>query len=44
MNSIEIPQEDWEFLFLRCAELGVSPEEYIELLINSYLERNQENE
>ena len=27
-----------------CAELGVSPEEYIELLINSYLERNQENE
>lgn len=44
MNSIEIPQEYWEFLFLRCAELGVSPEEYIELLINSYLERTPNNE
>lgn len=44
MNSIEIPQEYWEFLFLSCSELGLSPKEYMELLINSYLERNQENE
>ena len=44
MNSIEIPQEYWEFLFLRCSELGLSPEEYMELLINGYLERNQEHE
>ena len=44
MHSIEIPQEYWEFLFLRCAELGVSPEEYMELLISGYLERNQDNE
>ena len=44
MHSIEIPQEYWEFLFLRCAELGVSPEEYIELLISGYLERTPYNE
>jgi len=44
MPSIEIPQEYWAFLFLRCAELGVSPEEYMERLINSYLERIPNNE
>ncbi len=44
MHNIEIPQEYWEFLFLRCAELGISPEEYLELLIINYLERTTENE
>ena len=44
MLSIEIPQEYWEFLFLRCAELGVSPEEYMERLISSYMERMDEHE
>ena len=44
MPSIEIPQEYWEFLFQRCAELGVSPEEYMERLINNYLERTPNNE
>lgn len=44
MHSIEIPQEYWAALFLRCAELGISPEEYMELLIINHLERNQENE
>ncbi len=44
MHSIEIPQEYWEFLFLRCAELGISLEEYMELLISGYLERTTENE
>lgn len=44
MPQIEIPQEYWAFLFLRCTELGVSPEEYMELLISSYLERTDEHE
>ena len=44
MHSIEIPQEYWATLFLRCAELGVSPEEYMELLISGYLERTTDNE
>ena len=44
MHSIEIPQEYWAALFLRCAELGMSPEEYMELLISSYLERTTDNE
>ncbi len=44
MHSIEIPREYWAALFLRCAELGISPEEYMELLIINYLERTTENE
>lgn len=44
MLQIEIPQEYWEFLFLKCAETRMTPEEYMELLINGYLERNQEHE
>lgn len=44
MHSIEIPQEYWEFLFLRCAELGVSPEEYMEQLISNYMERTDGHE
>ena len=44
MHSIEIPQEYWAALFLRCAELGVSPEEYMERLIINYLERTTDNE
>ena len=44
MHSIEIPQEYWAALFLRCAELGLSPEEYMELLISGYLERTTNNE
>ena len=44
MYSIEIPQEYWEFLFLQCAERGMSLEEYMELLISSYLERTDEHE
>ena len=44
MHSIEIAQEYWELLFLRCAELGVSPEEYMEQLISSYMERMDEHE
>ena len=38
MHSIEIPQEYWEALFLRCAELGLSPEEYMELLISGRID------
>jgi hypothetical protein len=44
MHSIEIPQEYWAALFLRCAELGISPGEYMELLISGYLERTTDNE
>ena len=44
MHSIEIPQEYWEFLFLQCVERGVCLEEYMELLISSYLERTPNNE
>lgn len=44
MHSIEIPQEYWAALFLRCAELGISPEEYMELLIINYLERTTDHE
>jgi len=44
MLQIEIPQEYWEFLFLKCAETRMIPEEYMELLISGYLERNQEHE
>ena len=34
MHRIEIPREYWAVLFMRCAELGMSPEEYMELLIS----------
>ena len=44
MPSIEIPQEYWEYLFLKCAEAGASPEEYMEQLISSYMERMDEYE
>ena len=44
MPQIEIPQEYWEFLFLQCADAGMSPEEDVEQLINNYLERTDAHE